>query len=506
MIGIILNDNAYEQDIRELLMAFFPGRSFVHEMLPGLELCLIGDLDESRSWFRMQVVFWGEYSHLIWGNTPAEQRELDHFDEPISVDYDNRTETKNKIKRRLYVILKALTGQGLPWGSLTGIRPAKIALTLLSEGMEEEAIHAYMRELYFTSEEKARLCVEIAAREQKLLALLPKETSSSRKNRLNKDYSLYVGIPFCPTTCLYCSFTSYPIEKWTKRISEYLDALFQELDYVADRAGRYPSTVYVGGGTPTSLSAEHLERFMEKLTSTFDCTGAVEFTVEAGRPDSITREKLLVLKKYGVTRISINPQTMNQKTLDLIGRRHTVEEVRERFLLAREMGFDNINMDLIVGLPKEDATDVQRTMEAVQALAPDSLTVHSLAIKRASRLNTMRDTYKDYPIIGTQEIIDMTARYAREMGLEPYYLYRQKNMAGNFENVGYAKPGKACIYNILIMEEQQTIFGCGAGTTTKWVIPGENRIERVETVKNVEQYIDRIDEMIERKRRLFGDE
>ncbi len=205
MIGIILNDNAYEQDIRELLMAFFPGRSFVHEMLPGLELCLIGNVEEDHQWFRMQVVFWGEYSHLVWGNTPAEQRELDHFDEPIAVDYENRTDTKNKIKRRLYVILKALTGRSLPWGSLTGIRPAKIALTLLEDGMSREEIHIHMQEKYFTSAEKARLCVEIAGRERELLSLLPKAKKA-------EGYSLYVGIPFCPTTCLYCSFTSYPIE------------------------------------------------------------------------------------------------------------------------------------------------------------------------------------------------------------------------------------------------------------------------------------------------------
>lgn len=505
MIGIILNDNAYEQDIRELLMAFFPGRSFAYEMVAGQELCLIGKLDESRRWFRMQVVFWGEYSHLIWGNSPAEQRELDHFDEPIPVDYDNRTETKNKIKRRLYVILKALTGRGLPWGSLTGIRPAKIALTKLREGMAGEEICRYMKEMYFASDEKARLCVEIAMREQKLLSCIPSEATSAQDSRAKAGYSLYVGIPFCPTTCLYCSFTSYPIAKWEGHMEEYLAALFRELDYVADRAGRYPSCVYVGGGTPTSLSARHLQRLMEKLTKTFDCAGAAEFTVEAGRPDSITREKLEVLKGYGVTRISINPQTMNQKTLDLIGRRHTVEEVKERFFMARELGFDNINMDLIVGLPEENEEDVRHTMEEIKALAPDSLTVHSLAIKRAARLNTMKEVYKDYRIVGTQEIIDMTARYARELGLLPYYLYRQKNMAGNFENVGYAKPGKACIYNILIMEEQQTIIGCGAGTTTKRVISGENRIERAETVKNVEQYIERVDEMIERKKRLFGE-
>lgn len=501
MIGIILNDNAYEQDIRELLMAFFPGENFVHEPVPGLELCLVGKVDESRKWFRMQIIFRGDHSPFIWGATRAERRELDHFDEPLSVDYDNRTETKNRIKRRLYVILKAFTGKSLPWGSLTGIRPAKIALTKLREGMTGEEICEYMKDMYFTSQEKARLCVETAMREQELLSRLP--SGYEEKSKEPGGYSLYVGIPFCPTTCLYCSFTSYPIGKWEGRMEEYLNALFKELDYVAEKAGSCPSSVYVGGGTPTSLSAENLEKLMEKLANTFACSRAIEFSVEAGRPDSITRQKLEVLRRYGVTRISINPQTMNQKTLDLIGRRHTVEDVRERFFMARETGFDNINMDLIVGLPEEEIEDVQHTMEEIKALSPDSLTVHSLAIKRAARLNTMKEVYKDYKIVGTQEIIDMTARYAREMGLEPYYLYRQKNMAGNFENVGYARPGKACIYNILIMEEQQTIIGCGAGTTTKRVIPGENRIERAETVKNVEQYIDRIDEMIERKRALL---
>ena len=212
---------------------------------------------------------------------------------------------------------------------------------------------------------------------------------------------------------------------------------------------------------------------------------AREITVEAGRPDSITREKLSVLRKHGITRISINPQTMKQETLDLIGRRHTVGQVRETYALAREMGFDNINMDLIVGLPEETIDDVRRTMEAVQEMMPDSLTVHSLAIKRAARLNTQRELYGGLRIVNTQEMIDLTARFAAEMGLFPYYLYRQKNMAGNFENVGYAAPGKECLYNILIMEEQQTIVGCGAGTTTKVLFPAEYRIERADNVKEV---------------------
>ena len=263
-------------------------------------------------------------------------------------------------------------------------------------------------------------------------------------------------------------------------------------------------TVYFGGGTPTSLSPEDLDTLITKLKNTFDFSTVQEFTVEAGRPDSITREKLEVLKKHGVTRISINPQTMKQETLKIIGRRHTVEDVKDRFHMARELGFDNINMDLIIGLPEEDLDDVRSTMEQVKELGPDSLTVHSLAIKRAARLNTMKEVYKDLKITNTQEMIDLTAEYARGMGLEPYYLYRQKNMAGNFENVGYAKPGKACLYNILIMEEKGDILACGAGTTTKITYPDENRLERVENVKDVEQYISRINEMIERKEKLLS--
>ena len=261
--------------------------------------------------------------------------------------------------------------------------------------------------------------------------------------------------------------------------------------------------VYFGGGTPTSLEAGEIDSILCKLDRLFDLSRALEFTVEAGRPDSITREKLQVLRDHGITRISINPQTMNQSTLDLIGRRHTVEMVKERYYMAREMGFDNINMDLIMGLPQEGMDEVRRTLDEIRAMKPDSLTVHSLAIKRAARLNMFKEDYEGLTIQNTPEMIDLSAACARELGMEPYYLYRQKNMAGNFENVGYALPGKACIYNILIMEEMQTIVACGAGTTTKVVFPAENRRERCENVKEVEQYISRIDEMIGRKERIL---
>lgn len=484
MIGILLNDNSFEQDIRELLMAFFPGRKFTHEVNEAetqAELIVRGEKKEEEFFLALEP-------------KEREKTAASQYQGQIMIDRESRFETKNRIKRELYQLLHELTGKDLPWGTLTGIRPTKIALTKLYEGASAHEIHDYMRDTYLTSEEKIALSLEVAGREKKLLSTI------DYKN----GYSLYIGIPFCPTTCLYCSFTSFPIGKWQGRTELYLEALFKEMDYVADRMkGRPLDTIYFGGGTPTSLSPEDLDTLLTRVKATFPMENVKEFTVEAGRPDSITEEKLKVLKKHGITRISINPQTMKQETLDLIGRRHTVEQVRETFLLARKLGFDNINMDLIVGLPQEDEEDVRATMEQIKELHPDSLTVHSLAIKRAARLNIFREQYEDLKITGTQEMIDTTARYAREMGMEPYYLYRQKNMAGNFENVGYSVPGKACIYNILIMEERQTIMACGAGTTTKVVFPRENRLERAENVKEVEQYIHRVDEMLLRKEKLI---
>ena len=472
MIGILLEDNGFEQDIRELLMAFYPGEKFVHQETEGTEFYVKGT--PGAGVYRL---------------------ELDGDAAEFPVPEGDRLETKNRIKRTLYRMLEKRTGRSLPWGTLTGIRPTKIPLTKLEEGWSREEIVDFMKETYFAGDDKIALSVEIAERERELLSRISYENG----------YSLYVGIPFCPTTCLYCSFTSYPIGKWEKRMDEYLGALFRELEYTADRMkGKVLDTVYFGGGTPTALSAEHLDQVISRVEELFDLSGVQEFTVEAGRPDSITREKLEVLRRHGITRISINPQTMNQKTLDVIGRRHTVDMVKEKFALAREMGFDNINMDLIIGLPGERMEDVAHTLEEIRSLSPDSLTVHSLALKRAARLNLEWDQYADMGMVNTQEMIDLTARFAREMGMEPYYLYRQKNMAGNFENVGYSLPGKACIYNILIMEEMQTIAACGAGTTTKVVFPGENRRERTENVKDVDQYIQRIDEMIERKEKLLS--
>ena len=480
MIGLFLDDQSFEQDIRELLMAFYPGESFAHEETEGEDYRLKVQSQTREDSFLL----------TIWNMEGNEE-----ITDCVSVHYPDRFETKNRIKRMLYQMAGKLTGIELPWGTLTGIRPTKIAMTKLLEGHSKEEVKSYMKETYLASDAKTDLSIEIASREISLLSEIDYE----------HGYSLYVGIPFCPTTCLYCSFTSFPIGQWEKRMELYLEALFREMDYTAEKMkGRVLDTVYIGGGTPTSLSAHHLDILIKRLYDTFDFSTVKEFTVEAGRPDSITEDKLRVLKAHGVTRISINPQTMKQETLSIIGRRHTVDMVKEQFHLARSLGFDNINMDLIIGLPEEDMEDVRNTMEEIKALAPDSITVHSLAIKRAARLNMFKEKYGDYKMVNTQEMIDLTAEYARKMGQEPYYLYRQKNMAGNFENVGYSQPGKACIYNILIMEEKQTIIALGAGTTTKVVFPSENRLERVENVKDVEQYITRIDEMLERKEKMLA--
>ena len=491
MITVTLNREEFFYDIHSLIKAFYPGEE-VQQMHPDKES---GDvLFDVEAEYKENTIAVRIVEPQNGGKSAAEAE--------TSVDYSDRKETKNRLKQMLYQLLSTYTGKTLPWGDLTGIRPTKIPMTLLEEGKDDDAIRRYMKETYFASDEKINLSIEIAKRERKLLQTIDYE----------HGYSLYIGIPFCPSTCLYCSFTSYPLGVWQEKTDDYLDALEKEIDYTAQNFADWKlNAVYIGGGTPTTLEPEQLRRLIRKIRTSFDLSYCVEFTVEAGRPDSITEEKLLALREEGVSRISINPQTMKDETLRIIGRHHTVSQTVESFKLARKLGFDNINMDLILGLPNETISDVERTMQAIRQLAPDNLTVHSLALKRAARLNMFREQYQDLTFENTWETIDLTARYAKQMGPEPYYLYRQKNMAGNFENVGYAREGKAGVYNILIMEEKQTIVACGAGASTKrvWTEPnsdGTHRIERCENVKDVGQYIERIDEMTRRKQKLFAEE
>ncbi len=454
-------------------------------------------------------------------------------DRTYRYEIDPELGAKNSFKLALYDVMAEVTGRTLPWGNLTGVRPTKIAMTKMKQGMSDDEILRYMKSHHKVSDIKANLALDIAHREDTLLKRIDHE----------HGYSLYIDIPFCPTTCLYCSFTSYPYAAWKKRIDEYLDALFKEIDYVSEnivtgtdvigteeaRAGlqsglcRYPDTIYIGGGTPTSLDEEYLERLLKYLTDRIDVTKSAEFTCEAGRPDSITPGKLEIMKRYGVTRISINPQTMQQKTLDIIGRKTTPGQVTEAFRMAREAGFDNINMDIILGLPGEGAEEVSDTLGQISALKPDSLTVHSLAIKRASALKQHLDEIGIEALQNTEETMRLAREAAQSLGMEPYYLYRQKNMSGNFENTGYAVPGKEGLYNILIMEEVQSIVALGAGAISKRVDykmpdsdepagedsdestgPVPSMIKRCENPKDIDNYILRIDEMIARKKELFS--
>lgn len=406
--------------------------------------------------------------------------------------------TKNSVKEVVYKAFVKACGRTLPWGILTGIRPAKIPLRMLMEGKPREEIEKILCEEYLVSKGKIRLAVDVAEKEYQLTKNFDHE----------KGYNIYIGIPFCPSICQYCSFSSYDYERYKDRADDYLTALEKEMAYVCKKfSGAELHTVYVGGGTPTSLSESQLKRLMDMVHRYLPLEQAVEFTVEAGRPDSISEEKLQIMKEAGVTRISINPQTMKQHTLDLLGRKHTVEQVKEVFHMAREQGFDNINMDLIVGLPEEDEVDFYNTLMQLRKLAPDSVTVHTLVIKRASRMR--REQMEQGGGIRPEDTLipilqNESSDLLREHGYEPYYMYRQKNKAGttrntNQENVAYAKPGKECLYNIFIMEEMETIVALGSGGSTKHVIHGENRMERVENVKSVDDYIARIDEMIDRK-------
>lgn len=479
MIAIQFQKRDFEYDVYNLVKSFYPGE----------EIAMFDEENPAMEYDERISLFYGKNKVTIRMEKAEGNRAL--LEEGVWVPFDeDRKRTKNELKILLYHMLQSRTGQTLPWGTLTGVRPTKIPMALLEEGYTNAETARIMREQYLVSREKTALAIAIANRERHILQDID----------YRNGYSLYVGIPFCPSICAYCSFSSSPLKVWKDKVDDYLDALCLEIRETAKLwAGKTLDTVYIGGGTPTTLEPVQMERLLCELETHFDLSHIKEFTVEAGRPDSITEEKLAVIKKHPVTRISINPQTMNQKTLDIIGRRHTVEEIRQSFALARKLGFDNINMDLIVGLPGEGADEMEATMQEVISMKPDSITVHSLAVKRAARLNLFKDEYKEMTFLNNQQIMDMTVASAAKAGMSPYYLYRQKNMTGNFENVGYAEPGKEGIYNILIMEEKQSILALGAGASTKFVL--DDRIERVENVKDIKNYILRIDEMIERKRR-----
>lgn len=538
MIHLIVNRQELLYDLYALTQAFYP----------GIELdTLVPDQKAKESWTDKEaendrlrdtieacLFDCGASIAITAGETLAEGCRREYTEEKLAEEagaflregMDGTAARKRAFKKLFYDAMSEYAGRSLPWGSLTGIRPTKLIRSLMRKNEEEscgreqadidwkngkeiekaaaEKTATQLYDMHRLKGEKLALGMEIAKLQEGILSNL----------HGLQGYSVYIGIPFCPSRCLYCSFTSNPVDQWKKRIPEYLGVFRKELEYVTRSpyfAARKLDTVYIGGGTPTALSAEELECLLGDVAAYLPMEQVREFTVEAGRADSITEDKLSVLKKYNVTRISINPQTMKEETLRLIGRRHTIEEVRNAYETARRMGFDNINMDIILGLPGETDADVSYTVQEIRKLAPDSLTVHSLAVKRAAGLKDWYKSEGDPRSGGAVEVQRMmeqamqtAAKGAKEMGMEPYYLYRQKNMAGNLENTGYALPGKYGLYNILIMEEMQSIVALGAGSVSKRV-DADGRIERSDNVKDIAGYIERIEELIERKRVLFCD-
>ncbi len=400
-----------------------------------------------------------------------------------------------ELERRLAVLLfhqlEAALGVRPRWGILTGVRPVKLLRSLTERYGEEAAVRRF-REDYLVTEEKIRLSRETMHNEGVLLA-------RSRPD----SCSLYVSIPFCPTRCAYCSFVSSTVEKTIKLIPQYVELLCRELVHTAQivrDCGLRIESVYFGGGTPTAISAGQLALLIDTVNREFDLSHSREFTVEAGRPDTVTREKLEALRRGGVTRISINPQTLSDEVLRRIGRRHTTRQTLDAFALAREVGMDNINMDLIAGLPGDTAEGFRATLDGVLALSPESITVHTLSLKRSARI--YQDGAGEAEAETAAEMLDYVGRRLPEEGFAPYYLYRQSRMVGNLENVGWCRPGFESPYNVYIMDETHSILACGAGAATKVKRPGADDLERIFNFKFPYEYIDRFQEVLERKNRV----
>lgn len=399
---------------------------------------------------------------------------------------------RQALQQSYYLAARQHLGEDNPWGALAGVRPTKLTTRLLLEGCSENQARRRMEKTYYVTPGRARLAVSCSQASVKAVKLAQE-----------KDISLYVGIPFCPTRCSYCSFVSRTIGKRTELLEPYLQALHQEIVHTAvllKESGYGVRTVYIGGGTPTSLSAKQLSMLLAAIRENFDLSHCIEFTVEAGRPDTLDEEKLLAIKNGGADRISINPQSLQDGVLKACGRPHTGDDIRRLYQVARNVGFSAINMDLIAGLPTDDPEGFRKSLDGVIALGPENITVHTLALKKGADLFEKRQN------LPTQEQVAQMVAYAEEKltkaGYTPYYLYRQKYMSGSFENVGWSKPQKDCLYNIYMMEELHSIVSLGGGGMSKLNLPG-GKVERYPNPKFPEEYIDRIGKVLSEKDELI---
>ncbi|OPJ63589.1 coproporphyrinogen III oxidase [Clostridium oryzae] len=470
-ININLNNEKYRYDVYHMVNVFYPDAviSFVEKNENMMVL-----LENNKIYIKK-----------------AELKKQFHFQDELSI--------KDFVKKSMYLFLSEITGLQHPWGIMIGIRPTKIAQTLIDEGYNDEQIINYYEKYYLVRHDKAELSLSVAKAEKKFI------------NKDTKIISIYVGMPFCPTRCAYCSFASNPIAGNDKLVKQYLEKLNYEIEQIAeylDEKRLNVECVYFGGGTPTSVCDADFEYIMKSVYNKLvEGRNVKEFTVEAGRPDSITENKLKTMKRYKVDRISINPQSMNDDTLSRIGRKHFTKDVIDKFNLARRLGFDNINMDIIVGLPGEGLAEIKNTCNELKVLSPESITVHGMAIKRASKLHEINMNSNYFSKLNSEELNAMyeeTKIAAKELKLHPYYMYRQKNMVGSMENVGFCKPGFEGIYNIEMMEERQTVIALGAGAVSKIYFSEENRLERYPNLKDVREYVNRTEELVQGKLKILN--
>ncbi|HSH35804.1 coproporphyrinogen dehydrogenase HemZ [Schnuerera sp.] len=490
MIYVNLVGHHFNYEINELIKVFFFGEEIV--FIDNIDEYTIGILVVNKL-----IDCSSNIESCIWvykdGNL-IHQSSIKNI-EKIKVDKGNiRKKIRIGIKQNFYEALSNIAKVKAPWGILTGIRPVKIVHNLLDEGLEDNEILNILTKEYKLYSQKAELILDIGKEQRQYLYPLDRDR-----------FSLYISIPFCPTRCLYCSFPSLSIKKYEHLVEDYVDKLIYEINRIGElMKNKTISTVYIGGGTPSAISPKYLEKIIQAIYKNFPRGSIQELTVEAGRPDTIDIQMLKMLNRNNVERISINPQTMNDSTLKLIGRQHSSQDIIKTYIMAGEIGFTVINMDLIVGLPSEGVDDIKKTLNKIKELDPENLTVHTLSVKRGSKFIRTMDKYqvKDQNII--EKMLNETKNFAVEMNLLPYYLYRQKQIMGNFENIGYAKKGKECIYNIKMMEEKETIIGLGMGAVSKIYFPKEDRIKRVPNVKSLEEYLKRVEEMVERKARILS--
>ncbi len=478
---IYIDNHGYSYEMEKLVRLFFPNDKLTAtEEIPT---------ERSVPYIYTAVRDNGEVTVRI---------KTEDFDKALTRPVQDLSDDKAKNPERtmsfeLYELLVELTGMKQYWGILTGVRPIKL-FRRIAEVHGAEYAKQYFEKNFLVSEEKAELSRITESYETKILSL-----------NTDESFSLYISIPFCPSRCSYCSFVSQSIERAEKLIEPYLDLLCKEIAFTAEVAKKSHlrlESVYIGGGTPTTLNAEQLKKLIQAVYDSFDMSACREFTIEAGRPDTIDESKLTAILEGGVDRISINPQTLNDEILKAVGRRHTSEQTIEAFELARKVGFKHINMDLIAGLPNESVDSFVRTLDRLCELAPESITVHTLALKRSSNMTKQGkqvDSNGDTPAVG---MLKYCEKKLTECGYHPYYLYRQSRMESNLENVGWSKDGFDGLYNVFVMDETHTILGCGAGAVSKLKSPHSDDLVRIFNYKYPYEYINGFDEMLKRKEQV----